>query len=177
VINRRTFLTSLALVAVLTSTVLAQPGSRGRQLQRDADRGAGPEMRLERLTERLDLSEQQQQAIEAIRDDARKAGRELHKQLARLQNQREGEMLADKPSEKALVSLTEQIGAIKSQLQVHRLKTRLAVRDQLTEEQRDQMTMLEHRRGGRGGRFMCDGDGRRGSADDGPERRGGRRQR
>lgn len=172
---RRTFLMSLALVAMLTGMALAQPGPRGRQHQGAVGRGAGPEMRIERLVERLDLTEQQQEAIETIQDDARKAGRELHKQLARLQNQRGGEMLADNPSEKTLVSLTEQMGAIKTQLQVHRLKTRLAVRAQLTDEQRDQMALTELRRGGRGGRFECDGEGRRGPADDGQGRRGGRR--
>lgn len=175
--NQRTFLMSLTLVALLSGMALAQPGPRGRQHHDNCGRGAGPEMRLERLAERVELTEQQQQAIDTIRDDARKAGRELRKQLAVLRNQREGEMLTDEPSEKVLVSLTEQIGSIETQLQVNRMKTRLAVRSQLTEEQRDQMAMMNHRRGGRGGRFLCDGEGRGGPADDGPGRRGGRRQR
>lgn len=174
--NRRTLLMGLTLVTMLAATALAQPGPRGRQHQDRPDRGAGPEFRLERLAERLDLTDQQQEAIAAIQEEARKAGRDLHKELARLQNQRRGEMLEDNPSEKTLVDLTEQMGAIKTKLQVHRLKTRLAVQAQLTEEQRDQMMLMNHRRGGRGERFGCDGSGPC-ITDDDQGRRGRGRQR
>jgi Spy/CpxP family protein refolding chaperone len=175
-LNRRTLLMTLALVAMLASFATAQPGPRGRQHQDRNERGAGPELRIERLAERLDLTDQQQEAIAAIQEDARKAGRDLHKELARLQNQRRGEMLEDDPSEKTLVDLTEQMGAIKTKLQVHRLQTRLAVQAQLTEEQRDQMMLMNHRRGGRGERFACDGSGPCNADGDDQGRRGrGRR--
>ena len=104
--------------------------------------------RLERLTGLLDLSEEQEEAIEAIQEQARAEGVELKKQQARLRNEIEGELLADQPSESKLVRLTEELGALRTQLQVIRLKARLAVRAELTDEQRDQLVLM----GGRGGR-------------------------
>ncbi len=81
-------------------------------------------------------------------------------------------MLKDDPSEKILVDLTEKMGASRTRLQVNRLQARLAVRKLLTEEQRDQMMLMDGQ--GRHGRQEA-GRGR-GGADQGDcdEQRGGR---
>ncbi|MEZ4388040.1 MAG: periplasmic heavy metal sensor [Candidatus Krumholzibacteriia bacterium] len=155
--NRRTMLVSCALVTLAASLAAAQPGpDRGGHRGREGW-GPDPEPRIERLAQRLDLTAEQQTAILAIEAEARQAGRELDKELARLRNQRQGEMLKDEPSEKALVDLTEKMGAVRTKLQIVRLKARLAVRAQLTADQRDEMMLMgRHGRGRSGG---CDGDG------------------
>ena len=175
--HRTRTLIVIALVAVLAATALAQPGRAPRA--RAGGPGhcdMGPGWRLERMAEVLDLTEAQQTAIAELQEKARDQAVELRKDLARLRNQKHGEMLKDTPSEKTLVELTEKMGEIRTKLQVQRMQTRLAVREQLTAEQRDQMLLMGPRHGGRGGRGgpgcdggPCDGSGRE-------NRRGGRGQ-
>jgi len=162
---------ALVTVALVATAAVAQPnrapraGGPGGPGGWDAD---GPGWRLEHLAEVLDLTDDQKAAIEKLHEDAREQAVDLRKELARLRNQRQGEMLKDAPAEKTLVELTEKMGEVRTELQVLRLKTRLAVREQLTAEQRDQMLLMgpRHGRGGRHGGWgrgcdgPCDGAGR-----------------
>jgi Spy/CpxP family protein refolding chaperone len=149
-------LTSIALIALLAGSVLAQQGS-GRQGSRwhqsDGDTGAGVgfERRLDRLTDALDLSEAQREAIEKLHEANHEQMVTLRKEKARLRNQLEGELLADEPSEQTVVDLTQRIGDLGTQMQVLRARTRLAVRAELTDEQRDQLLLMGEGRRGRGG--------------------------
>ncbi len=178
--SRTRTLIVITMVAALAATALAQPGRAPRAGGRAGGPGQcemGPGPRLERMAEVLDLTEAQQTAIADLHEKTRAEATELRKELARLRNQKHGEMLKDDPSEKTLVSLTEKMGEVRTRLQVQRLETRLAVREQLTAEQRDQMLLMGPRHGKRGGRHgglgcdggPCDGSGREG-------RRGGSRQ-
>lgn len=117
--------------------------------------GSGQGFRLERMAARLNLTDEQQEAIKVIQENSRDQGLQLRKEMMRLQNEMQGEMLKDNPSEKTVLTLNEKMGDTKTELKANRLKTRLAVREQLTPEQRDQMLMMgdNGRRGGRG----CDG--------------------
>jgi Spy/CpxP family protein refolding chaperone len=69
-------------------------------------------------------------------------------------------MLKDRPDAGAVKTLAGKIGELRTAMQQNRLETRLAVREQLTPEQRDKMLLQGERlgRGGRGGRGGCDGD-------------------
>jgi len=117
------------------------------------------------MADRLDLSEAQQEAIDAIHEKSRAQNLELRKQVMRLRNELKGEMLKDAPDQGKVVGLTENIGKLRTQMQVNQAKTRLAVRQQLTTEQRDKMMMMgsQHhgRRFGGQGREGCDGRGAR----------------
>ncbi len=97
----------------------------------------------------LDLSEDQQKRVKEIHESKRAEHVRLQKEMARLQNQLEGELLKDSPAVETLRSLAGQIGSIRTQEMVLRLETRLAVRGVLTAEQRDRM--LTAPRGPRGG--------------------------
>lgn len=147
--NSRT-LGGLAAAAVL---ILVTTGAGLAMARGHAGPGPGPEARLERMAARLDLSAEQQEAIKALHENNRARSLPLRKEMMRLENELKGEMLKDSPSEKAILSLNEKMGQIKTELKANRLKTRLAVREQLTPEQRDKMLMMgEGRRGqGRGG--------------------------
>jgi Spy/CpxP family protein refolding chaperone len=145
--RNRILVLTVALVAILAMTAAAR-GPRGPhrgEAHRIHEHGAGLGLRGLQM---LDLSDEQQQAVDEILEQARRDGVELRKQQARLRNQIQGEMLADEPSQADLVELTEQLGELRTELQVLRLKARLAVRARLTAEQRDQLLLMGDGRGG-----------------------------
>lgn len=154
--KRLIIIVTIVAVTALTTAALAQGPHRmhGRggqnSFQFPALQSSGFESRIDRLQSRLDLTEDQEAAVEAILEQSREEGVELRKQQARIQNQIDGEMLADAPSQQKLVDLTKQLGALKTELDVIRLKARLAVRAELTDEQRDRLVLMGDRRGGRG---------------------------
>ena len=166
---RNTTLTVVMILAAVlaASTALAQGPGRGGCGSHGPmfGPGAGDEL-PPMMVERLDLSEDQQAAIAEIRAKARAEGVELRKEMLRLRNELQGEMLKDEPSEKTLVDLTERMGELRTRMQIQRVKTRLAVRRQLTPEQRDRMLMMG---AGRHGAF---GPGGRGPGMCGPGRSG-----
>lgn len=137
----------LTLVAALTLTtglVWAQPDG-GRDHGPGVDDACGP-----RMMKALDLTEAQAEQIEAFRQDNRTELRGKHKDLMRLQHELRGLMLEDDVDESKVLGLTRKVGEMRTELQVARTAMRLKVREVLTEEQRDKMMMMKHRRGGRG---------------------------
>lgn len=169
--NRKTIILATAAILVFTASLaLAQGqgygrGSRG-QGQGVACQADGRGARWDRLAERLELTEEQQTAIEELRTTNREQNLELRKDLARLRNEIEGELLKDDPDQGAALKLSDEIGDLHKQMRTNHLETRLAVREQLTSEQRDKMLAMKSGSGKRGGRG-------RGGDGEGP-RRGGR---
>jgi len=164
----RTIGVVLILMAGLMAAAQAQPGPVGRGPQADRPagcdlRGDRDEMRLERLAAVLELTDEQKTAIAGLHEKARAERTELRKEIARVRNELQGELLKDSPSEGKVVQLTERIGELRTKLQVDRVKTRLAIRAQLTPEQRDRLLLMDQRPG-RGhrhghGRGDCGGRG------------------
>ena len=72
---------------------------------------------------------------------------EFRKQMMQLKNEIEGEWLKDEPSERVLKDLTEQIGELRTQIQVQRIEHRLALREVLTDEQWDKLLTSKKGRG------------------------------
>ncbi len=168
--NRTSTLAALAVLAVILSAtcVLAQgPGHPHGMMGRmgpghgqGMGQGMGQGNMTPMLADKLDLTEDQQAAIDGIHEQARKDNLELRKQLMRLRNELQGEMLKDDPTQKTVLNLTAKIGALRTEMQTNRVKARLAVRKQLTPEQRDMMLMMgpgNHK--GRGGRESFGGHG------------------
>jgi Spy/CpxP family protein refolding chaperone len=145
---------AVALLLALGLTALpamAQVDTTGQVQTRQLDRN---EAGLGLFCQRLDLSAEQQQAIAKLREDGQKERNELRKELMRLQNDLRGVMLQDEPSQKAAVDLVGRVGALRTQLQQSRVRQRLAVREQLTPAQRDQLLLMRGQRGpGHGKRF------------------------
>jgi Spy/CpxP family protein refolding chaperone len=161
-------LTAAAAILLLAgSQALAQRGGGPHQRCGWGEGGFGPEARVERMAEALDLTEEQQQGIAAIQEKGRAANRELGKQLKRLENQLEGEMLKDDPSEKTVLELTRKMGDLRTEMRTNRVSNRFAVRALLTPEQRDKMLTLGARHGRGHGCGDCDG-----SCRGGPQRLG-----
>ncbi len=119
--------------------------------------GDGPG--ITRLAARLELSDEQVTAITALQEKGQAQNQVLRKDLLRLRNELEGELLKDAPDAKAAKGLVAKIGELRTTMQQNRLDTRLAVRQQLTPEQRDKMLLMGEGRGSREGRG---GQGRHG---------------
>lgn len=154
-----------ALILVTAAAAWAQPGR--------APRGPGNQAGHDRMLARLDLTETQAAAIAKIRDEARERGRETRKEILRLRHELQGIMMQDTPDAAAAERLVEKMGALRTEQQVRRLQTRLAIRAQLTPEQRDRMPLPGDGPRGRQGRHgPDDGCGMRGGDDC---RRGGDR--
>lgn len=124
----------------------------------EAGFGPGHGPGLDRLARRLGLTETQREAVAKIHEAGRARDLPLRKQLRQLRHELQGEMMKDNPSEKAVLALATKLGDLRTQLQAGRLRDRLAVRAQLTDEQRDRFLMM----GGPGGPAGPDGRGRHG---------------
>ncbi|MBM3318956.1 MAG: periplasmic heavy metal sensor, partial [Candidatus Eisenbacteria bacterium] len=122
----------------------APGGGEGKAALRGA-RGDDLGLRGARM---LDLSEQQIEAIRKLRDEGRKAGTALQKDLLRLRHELRGEMIKDEPALAKAQELTRRIGELRTQFQEKRLEQRLAARKVLTAEQRDRL-LLQRSEGGR----------------------------
>ncbi|HOX26043.1 MAG TPA: Spy/CpxP family protein refolding chaperone [Candidatus Krumholzibacteria bacterium] len=160
---------TVVLVTVLATAALAQPDCSPRAPRAGGGHWDGPpaewgEDRLGPLAEALDLTDEQKAAIEELHEKARAERAELRKQIARTRHELQGEWLEDEPDEGRVLELTEDLGELRTRLQVLRVKTRLAVHAQLTPEQRDQWLSArprEGRHGRHGGCWMWDGSCRR----------------
>jgi Spy/CpxP family protein refolding chaperone len=141
-----------ALILIVAAAAWAGPGN-APCVRGDGD---GPD----RMLARLDLTETQTAAIAKIREESRERGRETRKEILRLRHELQGIMMQDQPDAAAAARLIERMGELRSAQQVRRMQTRLAVREQLTTEQRDRMPLPgdgPRGRGGRGGRPGPDG--------------------
>ncbi len=139
------------LIAGLATVALAQgpgQGFGGQGNGRFGDFEGGPQLRLERMAERLELTADQVAAIEKIRDAGRAENLQLRKEMMRLRNEKQGEMLKDEPSTKTVLALTRKMGDLRTEMQANRMENRLAVRKLLTPAQRDKMLMFGEGRGG-----------------------------
>jgi Spy/CpxP family protein refolding chaperone len=169
-------MTKRMMIVITLTAVLAAGTALGQQRMRDGERGGGRHERgprIERLAERLDLSEEQKAAIEALHEETREKNAALAKEARLLRHELEGELLKDEPDGTKVRELNAKLGELRTARQANRLATRLAVRKQLTPEQRDKMLAMGDRRGhgprgegfghgpgrgkGRGGRGGCDG--------------------
>ena len=144
--------TATILVLAVSGLALAQGphgGDKGACTQARCD-GDGPG--ITRLAARLDLSDEQVKAITGLHEQSREKNQALRKDMLRLRNELQGELLKDTPDAKAAKGLVAKIGDLRTQMQQNRMETRLAVRQQLTPEQRDKMLLMGEGRGGRGER-------------------------
>jgi Spy/CpxP family protein refolding chaperone len=145
--TRTIIILSMILLMAAATFAAAQPGSRG-----EGRRGAAGDAPFAgRLCDKLNLSEEQQATIDGIREQSREQSLETRKQIKRLQNDLEGLMLEDAPDTGDVAALVRRIGELRTDQQVRRMETRLAVRSQLTDEQRDKMIAMGGKRHGRGG--------------------------
>lgn len=157
-----------AWIAATTVVVMAAAGFAWAQPGEGDGSGRGgrgmrgnwnPEQRVERLIERLELSDEQATKVRAIHEKGQTERAAVRKDLARLRNQIEGEMLKDQVNRQRVVELTKQVGDKRTQMAVMGVEHMLEIRDVLTPEQREKFWAMRGQGGfGKGG--MRGGRGR-----------------
>ncbi|MCK4304095.1 MAG: Spy/CpxP family protein refolding chaperone [Candidatus Eisenbacteria sp.] len=146
--NRRIVWAPLLLLALTLCWVVAPAGAqwgklRGGPVPPDAPLSLpGPG----RMLASLDLTEDQQAKVEKIRDEVKPARIGLRKDLLRLRNELKGEMLKDNPDAGELRKLAEQMGEIRTKMQISRFEECLAIRKILTPDQRDRLLLMHARK-------------------------------
>lgn len=141
--------TAVLLAMTAAGFAWAQPGDGG------GGRGGGrggwdPEKRVERMIEQLELSDDQAEKVRAIHENGQKERGALQKDLARLRNQIEAEMLKDAVNKQSVIRLTKQVGEKRTEMAVMRIEHQFQIRELLTPEQRDKFVAM-HGKGRHGG--------------------------
>lgn len=141
---------AVACVVGLASTAQAQRGPRGQRHQ-------GPN--IDRLIERLELSDEQAERARALAEQKRTTTQPIHEQVRQRREQMRQLWQSDEPDRDSLLALQAEIHALRGQMAVARIDFRLGLHAILTPEQRAKAQQMMDRRGRRGhrGRF-----GRRG---------------
>lgn len=129
----------------LVGTAATADAQRRARANRDA-----PVPRIERLAEALELTDEQMGQLKSLREEGFQEMADLRKEMARVKNDMRGEMLEDNPDIAKLKKLIATKSEIRANMEILRLEHRMAMRDILTEEQRDKLMMLRGR-GWRGG--------------------------
>ena len=153
---RRTLLIVAASILIpiggafaLTETQANRPLMVAQQTaQSDDFRSRGS--RESRWLDELDLTTEQSEQIQAIREDSRATMEPLHQQLQQAREQLQSQLASDTPTDQ-LRRQHQQVQALQQQLGEQRFESMLAIRQVLTSEQRVQMAELaEQHRGQRG---------------------------
>lgn len=152
-------LSAVAVSMLVPALALAQRGNR-------PGRGDGGEWKAprERMAERLNLSDEQQDKMQDLRREHQKQMLLHRGEMASLRAQMEAEFLSDSINEGKVKSLSAEISRLRSQMDESRLEHRLAMGKILTAEQREELQSFRGagRRGGfhRGGAWGGRGSGR-----------------
>lgn len=103
----------------------------------------GPMFNLEMLAEELELTEEQQAQLEEQKFAARKSAIETRSKLKLQRLELHKLMRADTPDESKIKSTVEEMGELKTELQLNRVQTKLNMHKILTPEQREKMQSLK----------------------------------
>ena len=134
---------SLILLLIIGGTVFAQRGPRSEKgFDRGFDRGDRPG-----ISERLDLSDDQQIKFDALKVTHIKSTQELHDQLREKQVKLDGMLNDDKIDQKAVDNLVKEIGGAKTELMKARISHKIEVRSLLNDEQKIKFDMMANHRG------------------------------
>ena len=102
----------------------------------------GPGGFVERHAEQLGLDAAQQEAIGGIVDESHEGGTALHQEIRSLRGELHELLMQDPPDVESVMAQADAIGAADVALHKHRLSTMIAIRNQLTPEQRESLKEL-----------------------------------
>ncbi len=126
-----------ALVAVAGTTLAEPPGRHPR----------GPAARLERSLGQLGLDDEQTTRVQAILDRARENRHAKRAELHAAFEQMHSLLDADTPDVTAIMHQADEIGSLQTEQHKAMLRTLLAVRAELTAEQRAQLRKMKPSKG------------------------------
>ncbi len=154
-------LLTLLLGLALAGSLLAQPGrQRSTGLGMGTGRGGRMMMRNERMQAYLNLTDEQREKIDALRVQHLKEVKPYNNKLAELSVKLNTLSTADKMDSKAVDSVIDEIGGLRTKLMKLQEAHWQQIRALLTDEQRVIFDSRPLGRGGRGGRGFRPGIGR-----------------
>lgn len=131
-----------ALLLGLEGGAQAQPPGGGGPGAHGPPHGPG----LGRLIRELELPQATRDQVRAILQEARQRGGQLRQERAEAGQALHELLREDAPSEEAVMAQARTVGAIDSELRLHRLRTLLRIRSLLTPEQRQRLMELRQQR-------------------------------
>ena len=138
----RRSLTFLAVALPFAASVaMAEPPPHHRH-------GMSPGHRLEKAVQQLGLEPDQMARVQAILDAAKEARAKKHDDLRTAFDDMHALLEQDTPDEAAVMAQADKIGALEVEGHKAMLHTLLAVRAELTPEQRQKLKDLKHSHGG-----------------------------
>lgn len=117
--------------------------------RKNGDRGQG----MNRLLEKLDLSAEQSQQIETIREQSKASAQALHKQM-KVQRQEMKSLFTSDVDNEQIREQYQATKELRQQLGDNRFETMLQIREVLTAEQRAKMAELREQNRGHRGKFF-----------------------
>ncbi len=141
----------LVMVATTTTIALGQHG-HGRGQDRDRDHREHRGDREERMVRTLDLTDEQQEAIEDLRVAHAKAVKADQDALRLKMVQLRSETTEESPNKSDIDQLTDEIGALQTNLLKARVSHKMEVRAILDDEQKIKFDQMHRKRLHRGGR-------------------------
>ncbi|GAB3277877.1 Spy/CpxP family protein refolding chaperone [Parahaliea aestuarii] len=151
--------TGLSIALLGAGTSLAGPGP---------ERGPGTDVVIERMSERLSLSDDQETRIRQIMESQRSQGEADRERLGELRETlRSNSDSGDNFDAGAVQSAADEIGQITSRMTYQMAESQHQVREVLSDEQRAKLDqMMERRKQHAGHRFGKRGEGRPGEESD-----------
>jgi hypothetical protein len=101
---------------------------------------------IERLAGELGLDTETRARVEALAEASRQSQAELHDELGAQHEAMRDLLMQSEPDEAAVMKQAEAIGALETEMQKQRLRTLLAIRRELTPEQREKLGAIHARR-------------------------------
>lgn len=160
-INWKTSLIAVgALIAVPLSTYAVQSHQEINSIQESLDMGHVAQrmkhgkrgrrgQHMDKLIQQLDLSPEQSEQVEAIREESKAAAEDLKEQMRSQHEEMKSLMASDASTEEIRIQYQEG-QALRQEIGNNRFETMLEIREVLTPEQRAKIAeLIEQRRGAR----------------------------
>ena len=154
---KRIIATSVAVIMVASFASLATAGGRRGKGKHNHMKGD----RIMKVFGKLDLSAEQQTAIETIQKEARAEAEPLRQQGRNLMKQVREAWNNGSPDEKAIIALHRQVHALKGQLAELRIEARIDTLAVLTAEQKEKLASLKAERKAKWAERKANGKGKR----------------
>ena len=134
---------AMIIASFAAVAVAGDRGRRGKRMKGD---------RIMKMAGELDLTADQQVMIKKIHDEKRAESQPLRQQIHDLKREQRIQWSATSPDEKAILSLQEQVNALKEELVELRFASRMDTLAVLTPEQRAKLAELKAERRAKGKR-------------------------
>jgi|SaaInl4_150m_RNA_FD_contig_101_350964_length_776_multi_4_in_0_out_0_2 Spy/CpxP family protein refolding chaperone len=162
---KKTVLITMVSMLLISSVLFAQPGCKPGSM--GCKPGGDKEQCMTMMQEKMDLTEDQFAKITKLKATMKMDCGTDKKEIAILKNKLEGIMLQDSPDVKAAEKLIREMGELRIEKKVEKMKMKMAMRSILTDEQQLKMGsmcgsagMMGCDKGGKGGMMGCDKKGK-----------------